>query len=156
MNTSDVQVYTYVTDDGHHISFSLAAWGELTEDRRVDVTIMVDGVERLHTSGHTRLPAGTRIGEWLIQGVLQCIGQHMDDYNRFHLLANLFAMANSDDPAEFPTDDRHISELTNEQAEWWNEDGARSIGRYVLNQIRPAVLKILEEHPHLREDKEND
>lgn len=156
MNTSDVTVYSYMTDDGHRVSFSFGVWGSVDEDRKVDVSIVVDGVERMHTSGHTRLPAGLKLGEWLIFGVLRCLGEHMDEYNRFQLMDNLLSMAMADRMNTYPVDNRHISELTNEQAEWWNLDEARATGRYVLDQIKPAVEEAFNNYPQLRANKETD
>lgn len=155
MNTSDVQVYDYVTDDGRRISVSLATFGELKKDRNADVSITVDGVERLHTSGHTRVPANIPMGEWLIHGVLDCLCTHMAQYSLFQLLNNLMSMANADEQQFIPIDDRHISELTDDQAAWWDEDLNHPLVDYLYSQVRPAVQEALDKYPSLRVNKEN-
>lgn len=155
MNTSDVQVYDYVTDDGRRISVSLATFGELKKDRSADVSITVDGVERMHTSGHTRVPANIPMGEWLIYGVLNCLCIHMAQYSVFQILENLMAMALADEQQSIPIDDRHISELTDEQAAWWNEDPNHPLVDYLYSQVRPAAEQAIDKYPQLRMNEEN-
>ena len=155
MNTTDVQVYDYVTDDGRRISISLAAFGEVDKDRTVNVSIVVDDVERLHTTNHTRCPANIKMGEWLIHGVLNCLCIHMEQFQMFQLMNNLMFMANADEPQLVPIDDRHISELTDQQAEWWNEDANHPLVDYLFEKVRPAVVEAVKNYPHLRTNKES-
>lgn len=156
MNTSDVKVYSYVTDTGRRISVSMALFGEIEKDRKVDVSITIDDVERLHSSTHWHIPPGVPLGEWLINGVMGCLCDHMEAYTRFQLLENLLATANADNVQFIPIDDRHIAELTDEQAEWWNEDDNHPLVDYLLTQVRPAAQAILEQYPQLRANKEID
>lgn len=155
MTTSDVQVYSYVTDDGRRISLSFGAFGDLCKERRVDVSVTVDDVERLHASGHWTLPAGVPLGEWFVHAVMGCLCQHMQEWVLRMMLQNLLTMANADDVQLVPIDDRHISELTDEQAEWWNEDGSDSVVDYLIQLSIPLAEKAVEEYPQLRINKEN-
>jgi hypothetical protein len=154
MNTSDVQVYDYVTDDGHRIAVSLATFGEVDKRRKVDVSITVDGVERLHTGTHYSCPAGVPLGEWMVYGVLNCLCTHMEQFGTFQLLNNLFSMANADEVKFIPIDDRHISELTDAQAEWWNEGDNHTIVDYIYDKVRPIAKQAIEQYPQLQ-NKEN-
>lgn len=154
MNTSDVHVFDYVTDDGRRVAVSLATFGEIDKRRRVDVSITVDGVERLHTNTHYSCPAGVPIGEWLVYGVLNCLCTHMEKYGVFQVLNNLFSMANGDELKFIPVDDRHIQELTDEQAMWWDEGDNHTIVDYLYEQVRPAAEAAIEKYPQLQ-NKEN-
>jgi hypothetical protein len=156
VNTSDVQVYDYVTDNGRRISVALGTFGEIEKDRTVDVTITVDGVERLHMSDHTKCPAGVPLGEWLIHPICMCICVHMEYYSLFQMMQNLLSMANADELQLIPLDDRHISQLTDEQAEWWNEDSNHPLIDYLIDQARPAAEQALRDYPILGTTKEND
>lgn len=155
MNIADVQVHDYVTDDGRRISVSLGTSGEVSTRRQVDVSITVDGVERFHTSTHYSCPEGIPLGEWLVYGVLNCLCTHMEQWNVFQVLHNLLATANGDEVQFVPIDDRHIQELTEEQAEWWNEDDNHHLVDYLYEQVKPAALEALDQYPQLRANKEN-
>lgn len=155
MNTSDVQVYDYVTDNGRKISVSLATFGEIEKDRKVTVSVVVDDVERLHTTDHTHCPPGVPLGEWLIYGVLNCLCDHMMQWCMFQTLHNLFAMANADEVQFVPIDDRHIHELTDDQAEWWDGDDNHPLVDYLFERVTPLAEQMLEQYPQLRANKEN-
>lgn len=155
MNTSDVQVYSYVTDHGRRISVTLATFGEIEEDRKVDVSIMVDDVEQLHSSTHWHVPPGVPLGEWLIYAIMQCLCDHMAAHCMFQLLQNLLAKANADEVQMVPIDDRHIAELTDTQAEWWNGDENHILVDYLIEKSSPLAEKAIEEYPQLRVNKEN-
>ncbi len=155
MNAGDVQVHDYMTDDGRSIKVMLVTYGDVDKDQTVGVSIQVDGVERLQTGTHFTCPAGVPLGEWLIHGVLNCLCIHMEQWNVRDLLSNLLTMANADDNHFMPIDDRHITELTDEQAAWWNEDLNHPLVDYLYEQVRPAALKALDEYPQqLRANKE--
>lgn len=154
MNTSDVQVHDYVTDDGRRISISLATFGDVDADRKVTASVVVDGVERLHST-HWRCPAGVELGEWLIFSVMQCLCSHMVEYYMYEIMNNLLTKANGDEVETVPIDDRHIPELTDEQMEWWNDDGNHPLVDYILAKVKPAAEKAAKENPQLRANKEN-
>lgn len=155
MTTSDVQVYSYVTDDGRRISVSLGAFGDLSKERRVDVSVTVDDVERLHASGHWVCLPTVPLGEWFVHAVMSCLCTHMSEWNMFHMIQNLLTMANADDVQMVPIDDRHISELTDGQAEWWNDDANDSVVDHLIKVSLPLAEKMVEEYPQLRINKEN-
>jgi hypothetical protein len=138
MNTSDLQVYDYVTDAGRRVSISLGTFGEIEKRRTVDASITVDGVERLHTSGHVSCPEGVKLGEWTVYCLLNCLSTHMAKYNMFQMLNNLLSMANADDLQLVPVDDRHIAELTDQQAEWWNDEANIELIEYIHDRVIPS------------------
>lgn len=153
MNTTDVQVYDYVMDDGRKISISLSLFGEIEKDRRVVATIMVDDVERFHTATHFRLPAGVPLGEWMGYAVISCLIQHVRGYAIWGIMNTLMVMANADEAEHMPIDDRHISELTDEKAEWWTEPENQNIIPYLHHKLGPAIDVAIAEYPQL--NKEN-
>lgn len=155
MTTSDVQVYSYVTDDGRRISVSFGAFGDLVKERRVDVSVTVDDVERLHASGHWTIPANVPLGEWFVHAVMSCLVTHMVDWTSRMILLNLLTRAGADEVQLVPVDDRHISELTDAQAEWWNEDANDSVVDHLIKVSLPLAEKMVEEYPQLRIKKEN-
>lgn len=154
MNTPDVQVYDYVMDNGRRIQISLATSGDLTERRKVDLSIIVDGVERLHTNGHVSCPEGVPLGEWIVHEQLHCLSIHMAKYSMFQMLNNLFSMTTADDFQFVPIDDRHITELTDEQAEWWNEDANIDVIEYLYDRVEPAANKAVVDYPQLKVQSE--
>lgn len=152
MNTSDVQVYDYVMDDGRRIQMTYALFGEIEKDRRVTATITVDGVERFHATSHFNLPAGVPLGEWFGYCVTSCLMRHLTEYVMFMIMNNLMTMANGDEVEMMPVDDRHVSELTDERAEWWTEEENQSIIPYLHQKLNPLADKALDEYPQLHKE----
>lgn len=155
MNTTDVQVYSYVTDTGRRISVSMGLFGEIDKDRRVTASITVDDVERFHSTSHYNLPAGVPLGEWMGYAVICCLAKHLAGYAMWHIMQGLMHMANADDVQMLPIDDRHISELTDEKAEWWTREENLDILPYLHDKLDPLIEKAIEEYPQLRKNEEN-
>ena len=154
MQVPDVEVYSYVTDDGVQIQVSVAVSGDPGKDRRASASIYVDGVERLHADTHFVLPKGVPLGEWFVKAVVNCLCRHMIGWCEYHIFNNLLSMATADDPQPLPTDDRHITELTEAQSEWWSDN--LEISQYLDSRTRELADQMAEKYPQLRGGEQED
>ena len=138
---TDVQVHDYVTDDGKRIAISLAVHGDPTTRRTCDMTVMVDDVERLRLKDHLGLPENIALGEWIAYGGFSCLMKHL----RALALWDSSGQGRQGEP--MPMFGRHIDELTDDGARWWDEN--LDILTHLQEQLEPAVDAILEVHPEL-------